>query len=230
MSLEARKIRLIMELRRNGITDTAVLSAIERIPREVFVPGPFQDQAYENLALPIGRGQTLSQPQVVAAMTQALAPSRRLKILEVGTGSGYQAAVLSRLFRRVYTIERYRELLNEAEQRFARLRLSNITSRAGDGTKGWPEQAPFERIIVTAAAVEVPGGLADQLGEGGVMVVPVGRRNGIQSLLRLVRGADGITEETLGEVRFVPLLDGLPAVQPRAGNGAGHGLARGRPA
>ncbi len=231
MSLEARKIRLIMELRQNGISDTAVLSAIERVPREIFVPEPFQDQAYENLALPIGQGQTLSQPQVVAAMTQALAPSRRLKILEVGTGSGYQAAVLSRLFRRVYTIERYRELLNEAEQRFAQLRLSNITSRAGDGIKGWPEQAPFGRIIVTAAAVEVPGALVDQLGEGGVMVVPVGRRNGIQSLLRVVRGTDGITqEEALGDVRFVPLLDGLPAVQPRASGGAGAGLARVRPA
>jgi protein-L-isoaspartate(D-aspartate) O-methyltransferase len=210
VSIAARKIRLIMELRRAGISDTGVLSAIERIPREVFVPGPFQDQAYENRTLPIGRGQTLSQPQVVALMTQALEAGRRSKVLEIGTGSGYQTAVLARLCRRVYTIERYRELLRDAERRFAQLRLHNITTHRGDGSRGWPAQAPFERIIVTAAAAEVPGELVDQLAPDGVMVLPIGGRNREQTLLRLRRAAAGIVEEPLGPVRFVPLVGGAP--------------------
>ena len=210
MSLEARKIRLIMELRRAGIADTGVLSAIERVPREAFVPPQFQDQAYENRALPIGHGQTLSQPQVVAVMTQALEAGRRSKVLEIGTGSGYQTAVLSRLCRRVYTIERYTGLLRAAEKRFAALRLHNITARAGDGTQGWPAQAPFERIIVTAAAADIPATLVEQLAPGGILVVPVGGRSREQELLRLRRGASGIVEERLGGVRFVPLVRGLP--------------------
>ena len=156
MSLAARKIRLIMLLRRSGINDTAVLAAVERIPREDFVPESFHDQSYEDKALPIGQGQTISQPQIVALMTQALELTPRHKVLEIGTGSGYQAAVLSRLSRRVYTIERHRPLLQEAEQRFAKLRIHNITSIAGDGMKGWPAQAPFDRIIITAAAAELP--------------------------------------------------------------------------
>ena len=152
MTLAARKIRLIMRLRHAGIHDTHVLSAIERIPRELFVPASFQDQAYENRTLPIGHGQTLSQPFVVALMTQALRADRRTKVLEIGTGSGYQSAVLSRLCRRLYTIERFADLLQGAEQRFHGLRLHNITCRRGEGRRGWPEQAPFSRIIVTAAA------------------------------------------------------------------------------
>jgi protein-L-isoaspartate(D-aspartate) O-methyltransferase len=206
----SRKIRLIMELRRAGIADTEVLSAIERIPREVFTPESFRHQAYENLAIPIGQGQTLSQPQVVAQMTQALRASRRTKVLEVGTGSGYQAAVLSRLCRRVYTIERFKELLQTAEARFLQLRLHNITARHGDGWKGWREQAPFDRIIVTAAAAIVPGALVDQLAEGGLMVLPVGETSRDQSLLRLTRTPDGVVEERLSEVRFVPLVAGIP--------------------
>jgi protein-L-isoaspartate(D-aspartate) O-methyltransferase len=220
VSLEARKIRLIMQLRHAGVADTAVLSAIERIPREVFVPELFHDQAYENQALPIGRGQTVSQPQVVACMTQALAPGRRAKVLEVGTGSGYQAAVLSRLCRRVYTIERYRELLVDAEARFLRLRLHNITTKLGDGAKGWREQAPFERILVTAAAPEVPGALVDQLAAGGILVLPVGRSGRDQDLVKLTRVDGGLKEEPLGRVRFVPLMPGLPA---------GRGSSRERP-
>jgi protein-L-isoaspartate(D-aspartate) O-methyltransferase len=211
VSIAARKIRLIMELRRAGIADTRVLSAIERVPREVFVPPTFQDQAYENRALPIGHGQTLSQPQVVAVMTQALEAGRRSKVLEIGTGSGYQTAVLSRLCRRVYTIERYPRLLGAAERRFAELRLHNITARVGDGTIGWPAQAPFQRIIVTAAAAEVPARLVDQLAPGGILVLPVGRRGRDQDLLRLRREAAGVVEERLGGVRFVPLVHGLPA-------------------
>ena len=156
MTVAARKIRLIMRLRRAGISDINVLSAIERIPREAFVPDSFQDQAYEDRTLPIGHGQTLSQPRVVALMTQALEIDRRIKVLEIGTGSGYQAAVLSRLCRRLYTIERHRELQRAAERRFQELRLHNITARLGDGAKGWPEQAPFARIMVTAAAAGIP--------------------------------------------------------------------------
>ncbi len=205
MSLEARQIRLIMDLRRAGVSDTRVLSAIERIPRDVFVPAPFRDQAYENRALPIDQGQTVSKPEVVAVMTEALASDKRCKVLEVGTGSGYQAAVLSRLCRRLYSVERLAKLLRTAEKRFAQLRLHNITTRVGDGSAGWPAQAPFDRIIVTAGARDVPAQLADQLAVGGIMVIPVGA-HGRQELLRLVRHGDGFTEENLGSVRFVPLV------------------------
>jgi protein-L-isoaspartate(D-aspartate) O-methyltransferase len=216
VSLEARKIRLIMQLRQSGVADTAVLSAVERVPRELFVPVPFHDQAYEDRALPIGHGQTLSQPRVVARMTHALGPGRRSKVLEIGTGSGYQAAVLSRLCRRVYTIERHKELLRAAEARFLELRLHNITAKLGDGGRGWPEQAPFENILVTAASEDVPGHLVDQLALGGVLVVPVGRHGGDQELLRVSRHEDGLGEERLGPVRFVPLLPGLPGDQERS--------------
>jgi protein-L-isoaspartate(D-aspartate) O-methyltransferase len=211
MTVAARKIRLIMQLRHAGISDTDVLSAIERIPREDFVPESFRDQAYENVALPIGQGQTLSQPQIVAAMTQALRANRRLKVLEIGTGSGYQAAVLAKLCRRLYTIERHRELLSVAEERFARLRLHNITCRAGDGSKGWPEQAPFSRIIVTAAAPDVPAALLDQLAPDGILIVPIGRPGAMQELVRLTRNETGFNEEPLGQVRFVPLVEGTAA-------------------
>ena len=211
MTIEARKIRLIMQLRKAGITDTDVLSAIERIPREAFVPQPFQDQAYENMALPIGHGQTLSQPQVVAVMTQALKATRRMKVLEIGTGSGYQAAILSRLCRRLYTIERHKPLLREAEARFEALSLRNITAITGDGNLGWPEQAPFERIIITAAAESPPETLIDQLAPGGIMVLPLGRQDREQELYRLTRENAGVREESLGAVRFVPLIRGLPS-------------------
>jgi protein-L-isoaspartate(D-aspartate) O-methyltransferase len=220
VSLAARKIRLVMQLRQTGVIDTAVLSAIERIPREAFVPEAFQDRAYENITLPIGQGQTLSQPQVVAKMTQALKADRRMKVLEIGTGSGYQTAVLSRLCRRVYSIERYRELLQTAEKRLSDLRVHNVTTRVGDGWQGWREQAPFQRIIVTAAATSLPERLIDQLGPGGIMVCPVGAESRVQRLLRISRHDGGqVQEEDLGEVRFVPLVAGLPQGQPRAAGG-----------
>jgi protein-L-isoaspartate(D-aspartate) O-methyltransferase len=206
VSTESRKIRLIIELRRNGVTDTRVCAAIERLPRELFVPDAFRDQAYENTALPIGCHQTLSAPIVVGRMTQALEVGERMKVLEVGTGSGYHAAVLSRLCRRVYTIERYRELLDEAQQRFQALGLANITWKMGDGTLGWPEQAPFERIIVTAAASDVPPVLAEQLAVGGVMVVPVDDGVGDPRLVRVRRDEAGLETEDLGPIRFVPLI------------------------
>jgi protein-L-isoaspartate(D-aspartate) O-methyltransferase len=209
MSEDTRKIRLVMELRRQGILDTDVLSAIERIPRDRFVPELFQDRAYENTALPIGHGQTISQPSVVAYMTQQLEIGKRMKVLEIGTGSGYQAAVLSRLCRRVYTIERNRSLLNLADALFRELRLNNITTLCADGSAGWPEQAPFERILVTAAALDVPPALLDQLAPDGIMILPVGDTPDNQQLLKCRRTPDGIDYETLWPVRFVPLLGGV---------------------
>ncbi len=206
----AQKIRLIMDLRRQGINDTNVLSAIERVPREEFIPKTFQDRAYENIALPIANGQTISQPFIVAYMTEMLAPDPRRKVLEVGTGSGYQAAVLSHLCRRVYSLERYRSLQVGAVKLFEKLKLNNITTRLGDGYKGWKEQAPFERIIVTAAAEEVPGILVDQLNEGGIMILPIGPTPSDQSILRIKKDSAGkIQEDELLPVRFVPLVQGL---------------------
>ncbi|MGD9536264.1 MAG: protein-L-isoaspartate(D-aspartate) O-methyltransferase [Alphaproteobacteria bacterium] len=210
MSDEARRIRLIMELRRQGITDTRVLSAIERVPREIFVPPAFHDQAYENIALPIASGQTISQPLVVAAMTEALEVGEKMKVLEVGTGSGYQAAVLAHLCRRVYTIERHRDLLEAAERCFAKLKLTNIVTKLGDGSKGWPEQAPFDRIIVTAGARDAPQPLLDQLGVGGIMVIPLASNGRDQDLYKIRRGAEGYEREAFMPVRFVPLVTGAP--------------------
>ena len=198
-----------MELRKQGVSDTNVLSAMERVPRHLFVPEAFQDQAYENIALPIGAGQTISQPQIVAEMTAALELGPRLKVLEVGTGSGYQAAVLAHLCRRLYTIERSSKLLNDAERIFRDLRLNNITTRHGDGGDGWLGQAPFERIIVTAAAPDVPPVLLDQLALDGVMILPVGETADTQQLLKCRRTEQGVDFESLWPVRFVPLVAGV---------------------
>jgi len=164
--------------------------------------------------LPIAHGQTLSQPTVVGLMTQALDLHPRHKVLEVGTGSGYQGSILSLLCRRVYTIERHRPLLAEAEARFKELRLNNLVTRHGDGWAGWVEQAPFERIIVTAAPPEIPQALVDQLAEGGVMLLPVGRDKRTQSLLRVRRIAGAIETDELAPVRFVPLVAGMPEDMP----------------
>jgi protein-L-isoaspartate(D-aspartate) O-methyltransferase len=205
-----KKLRLLMELRRAGIADPRVLGAIEKTPRERFVPPSFEDQAYENVALPIGQGQTVSQPYVVALMTEALMVGARHNVIEVGTGSGYQTAILARLARRVFSIERHRELLREAERRFDALRLRNIVCRFGDGTKGWPEQVPYDRVIVTAAAPEVPAALVDGLAPGGVLVAPVGADHRDQQLVRIRRNDDGFSTEDLAPVRFVPLVAGLP--------------------
>lgn len=213
-ALATKKVRLIMELRAAGITDARVLGAIERVSREAFLPDTFKDRAYDNVALPVGHGQTISQPLVVAQMTEALEVGERHKVLEIGTGSGYQAAILAKLCRRVFTIERYRDLLKAAEQRFAALRIHNITTRLGDGAKGWPEQAPFDRIIVTAAASDVPPVLPTSLADGGVIVIPVGEERRDQRLLRVRRKGTEFSEEELGTVRFVPLVSGLPRENP----------------
>jgi protein-L-isoaspartate(D-aspartate) O-methyltransferase len=209
-ALVQKKLRLLMELRRAGIGDVRVLGAIEKTPREKFVPPAFEDQAYENVALPIGQGQTVSQPYVVALMTEKLELGERHHALEIGTGSGYQTAVLARLCRRVFSVERHRELLRDAERRFAELRLRNIVCRFGDGTKGWPEQAPYDRVIVTAAAPEVPATLIEGLAPGGILVAPVGEDHRDQQLIRIRRHDDAFSTENLGLVRFVPLVAGLP--------------------
>ncbi len=200
-----------MELRASGITDTEVLAAIERVPREAFTPPQFRDQAYENMALPIGHGQTLSQPTVVALMTQALGANKRVKVLEIGTGSGYQTAILAKLFRRVYTIERHKPLLAEAEARFRELKLHNITTKLGDGWEGWPEQAPFDRIIVTAAPPTIPETLVAQLSPDGIMVLPVGGEKRTQRLVKLTMTPQGYVTADIAPVRFVPMVEGLPS-------------------
>lgn len=206
--LEAQKIKLLMHLRRRGITCSRVLGAIETVPREIFVPSTFQHQSYEDMALPIGLGQTISQPLVVATMSQALELTDRHKVLEIGTGSGYQASILSKLARRVYSMERHKPLLSMAEQRFSEMRLRNITTICGDGMKGWPLQAPFDRIIVTAAAHgDIPQDLMNQLAIGGIMVAPIGPNDVDQTLVRIHRRDETtFVRESLFSVRFVPLL------------------------
>lgn len=214
MNIQAanKRIRLIMDLRTKGITDARVLGAIERVPRDEFVPEQAKDQAWEDTALPIGLGQTISQPFVVAYMTAALELSDMDKVLEIGTGCGYQAAVLSKLCRRVYTIERHKHLLIDAEKRLEALKVRNYTAIAADGMKGWPkingiDQAPFDKIIVTAAAREKsPRVLLDQLKVGGIMVIPVGE-SGNQMLKRYKKESDeAFSVRDLLPVRFVPLL------------------------
>ncbi|MFU1606432.1 protein-L-isoaspartate(D-aspartate) O-methyltransferase [Sulfitobacter pontiacus] len=204
-----RKMQFLYALRSKGVTDARVLNAMEQIDRGPFIRGLFASRAYEDMPLPIACGQTISQPSVVALMTQALDVSSRDKVLEVGTGSGYQAAILSKLARRVYTIDRHRRLVVEARQIFENLALSNITAIIGDGSFGLPEQAPFDRIIVTAAAEDPPGPLLAQLKVGGIMVVPVGQSDTVQHLIRVRKTETGLEYDELRKVRFVPLLEGL---------------------
>lgn len=200
-------IRLLMNLRRNGIHQTDVLAAMERVPREMFVPESFLDRAYDDTALPIGHGQTISQPLVVAMMTQELELNARHTVLEIGTGSGYQSTILAQLCRRVYTIERLRPLLEVAEQRFDAMKLRNITTMHGDGYKGWPSAAPFDRIIVTAGAnQQPPQALLDQLADDGILIIPI-KKNALQEeLIKFRKTPDGLTHEHLMDVRFVPLV------------------------
>jgi len=206
---DPRKISLLMALRTGGVRDRRVLEAIEMVPRELFVEDSFADQVYADQALPISCGQTISQPFIVAFMTDRLEVTDRHTVLEIGTGSGYQTAILSRLCRRVCTIERYRTLSKQAEARFKHLKLHNVTQLVGDGTRGWPQLAPFERIIVTAAAADFPQTLIDQLAVGGIMIIPVQDRPGKQDLYRVRRTADSYETEYLMPVRFVPLVEGV---------------------
>ena len=201
--------KLIKALRAQGVTDPAVLSAIETTPRELYTPDLFQDRVWEDSALPIACGQTISQPFIVGLMTQALKLEQRSRVLEIGTGSGYQTTILSKLARLVYTVERYRTLMREAEARFQQLGLINVITRFGDGGLGWPEQAPFDRIMVTAAASEEPSALLAQLKPNGILVAPIGK-GPVQELKRYQGdGAGGFEVEVMTQVRFVQLLDGV---------------------
>ena len=203
------QMQFLFALRSKGVTDARTLTAMEKTDRALFVKGHFADRAYEDMPLPIACGQTISQPSVVGLMTQALQVSPRDKVLEVGTGSGYQAVILSHLARRVYTVDRHKELMNDARAIFQALDITNLTAFTADGSHGLPDQAPFDRILVTAAAEDPPGPLLAQLKIGGIMVVPVGQSDAVQHLIRVRKTADGLEYDELRAVRFVPLLEGL---------------------
>ena len=205
--LDVKKIRLILELREAGISDTKILSAIEKIPREKFIPENFKNQAYDNLALPIGNNQTISQPFVVAKMTQLLELKESHKVLEIGTGSGYQSAVLSKLVRRVYTIERIKNLLIRSENIFKELKISNIVSRYADGNLGWKEQIPFDRIIITAATTKISEEIKLQIVEGGILVSPI-IKNNKQILVKYKKINNVLKAEIFDDVLFVLNLSG----------------------
>jgi len=201
------KAQLIMTLRGQGIGDATVLSALESVPRELFVPPALRQHAYENASLPIALDQTISQPYVVARMTEALRLTGRERVLEIGCGSGYQAAVLTYLCRRVYSMERLKPLLVDAENRLRDLRISNISLRHGDGVKGWPEAAPFDRIILTCGSAKIPDILLQQLKIDGIMVAPEGT-DSAQQLVVITRRESGFEREILMPVTFVPLIEG----------------------
>lgn len=206
-SLRTRE-RLTERLRKEGIHNEAILETIKSVPRHIFVDEALASRAYENTALPIGFGQTISQPYIVARMTEALLGQRSLnKVLEIGTGCGYQTAVLAALVGAVYTVERIDGLLSRARERFRSLRLDNVYTRLGDGTLGWPENAPYDGIIVTAAPVGVPQCLLEQLDDEGRLVIPVGAKNA-QRLLLIVKSGESYEEHMLDYVNFVPMLGG----------------------
>lgn len=204
-----RQMAFLFALRQRGVIDKRVLEAMEKVDRGAFVKGLFSERAYEDTPLPIACGQTISQPSVVGLMTQALDVQPRHKVLEVGTGSGYQAAVLSHLARRVYTVDRHKRLVTEAQAVFDALGLTNITAFPADGSRGLPEQAPFDRILVTAAAEDPPGPLLAELKTGGIMVVPVGQSDTVQTLIKVTRTETGFDYDELRPVRFVPLVEGM---------------------
>lgn len=207
------KMQFLFSLRKAGVVDKQVLDAMERVDRKNFVNGVFSEKAYEDTPLPIACGQTISQPTVVGLMTQALQVTSRDKVLEVGTGSGYQAAILSLLARRVYTIERHRLLVNNATKVFQKLNISNITTILSDGGHGLEQQAPFDRIIVTAASDDPPASLLSQLKIGGIMIIPVGQSDNMQKLIKIAKTDGGYEYQDLQAVRFVPLVAGTEKEQ-----------------
>ncbi len=209
LNLNDKKENLLSILRKEGIHNENLLDLISDIPREEFIPQALRSQAYENAALPINSGQTISQPYIVAYMTEALDVKSKHKVLEVGTGSGYQSVVLAKLCRRLFTIERHLPLLNSASEIFKKLNIFNITTLFGNGMKGWVEQAPFDRIMVTAASEAIPEKLLEQLKDGGLMVIPIGEQGKTQHIIRITRQGDNYKHEDLLPVKFVPLLPGI---------------------
>ena len=209
MTSQRTRVRLVERLKQQGIEDTSVLEAMKSLPRHIFVDEALAHRAYEDSALPIGFGQTISQPFVVALMTQALLAGEKVqRVLEIGTGSGYQSAVLAKLVRRVYSVERIKGLIDRAKDRLAALGIRNVLIKYDDGTVGWPQQGPFDAIIVTAAPEQVPQDLLDQLDDGGRLVVPVGNGD-VQELRVIEKRGDEFVETILEYVRFVPLLRGM---------------------
>ena len=198
-----------MELRELGITNNQTLSALETIPRDLFISSTFKDQAYENIALPIEKEQTISQPYIVALMTQNLELNKKHKVLELGTGSGYQTAILAKLSRRVYTIERIQALLEKSQKIFMKLNINNIVTKLGDGNKGWIEQKPFDRIIITAATKNISLEIIDQTKEGSIIVAPIIINNKKQILRKFTRVKNKLLEEDITEVSFVPNISGV---------------------
>ena len=209
MNAAELKMQFLFSLRSHVITNKRVLTAMEHVDRSNYISETFTDRAYEDIALPIGCGQTISQPSIVATMTQALDVQRRDKVLEIGTGSGYQAAILSQLARRVYTIDRHSQLIEAARNIFKAKDIANIISFTADGSRGLPEQAPFDRIILTAASDDPPSTLLAQLRIGGTMVLPVGESDAMQTLVKIEKTKAGLEYHELRQVRFVPLLEGL---------------------
>jgi protein-L-isoaspartate(D-aspartate) O-methyltransferase len=207
LSPEAQ-MKFLLMLRNKGVPDK-VLAAMEKVPRDMFVEGHFKAHALDDMALPIDAGQTISQPSIVAKMTDALDIGPRHKVLEVGTGSGYQAAILSNLARRVYSLERHKVLSIKARARIEALKLRNVVITTGDGSLGMPDQSPFDRIILTAAAEDPPANLLEQLRMGGIMVLPVGQSDAVQSLIKVEKTPEGLNYTELAEVRFVPLIAGV---------------------
>ena len=209
ISSAEQKMQFLYSLRSSGVTNKRVLTAMEIIDRRSYVSDTFADNAYEDTPLPIGCGQTISQPSIVAIMTEALDVQPRDKVLEIGTGSGYQAAILSRLARRIYTIDRHSLLVQAARNVFKEQDIPNITTFTADGSRGLPDQAPFDRIIVTAASEDPPSTLLDQLRLGGIMVLPVGQSDSMQRLVKIKKTENSLEYQELRSVRFVPLLEGL---------------------
>ena len=209
ISAAERKMQFLFALRSHGVTNKRVLNAMEKVDRGKYIRGTFEDRAYEDTPLPIACGQTISQPSIVALMTEALDVQPRDKVLEIGTGSGYQAAILSQLARRVYTVDRHERLVRAARLIFEAEDISNITALIADGSRGLPDQAPFDRILLTAASEDPPGPLLSQLRIGGIMVLPVGQSNTVQTLVKIVKTETGLEYDELRSVRFVPLLEGI---------------------
>ena len=209
ISSDERKMQFLFNLRSQGMTDTRVLNAMEKVDRGQYIRGTFSARAYEDTPLPIACGQTISQPSIVALMTEALDVQPRDKVLEIGTGSGYQAAILSHLARRVYTVDRHRKLVRAARAIFEAENIVNITAFTADGSRGLEQLAPFDRIILTAASEDPPGPLLAQLRIGGIMVLPVGQSDTVQTLVKVLKTESGFDYNELRPVRFVPLLEGL---------------------